>query len=252
MRQPAEKNNAPEAALTTLSLFGYDSLRAKVWAFTQMGLAGLDLRKTRGLRFWKLLGSGAGGGFSLKPDWSRYGLLAVWENRQAAEEFFSSSKLMRQYRERAFEIYTLKLLPVRSRGAWSGTNPFLPAASVVTDAVASIPAAPIVVLTRAAIHLNKLRRFWSFVPPTTLEINNAPGLIASIGVGEAPFVRQATISVWESERAMQEFAYRSPVHARVIKLTREENWYGEELFARFTPVASEGTWNGQDPLAGLL
>lgn len=249
MKQSADKNNALES-LTTLTLFGYDSPAAKVWALSQMGLAGLDLGKAHGLRFWKLLGSGAGGGFSLKPDWSRYGLLAVWENRQAADEFFSNSELMRKYRQHAFEIYTIRLLPARSRGEWSGTNPFLPAAAAAAPAPKA--SAPIAVLTRATIHLSKLRRFWSYVPPTSLEIQNAKGLIASIGVGEAPFVKQATFSLWESENAMRQFAYRSPVHARVIKLTRDENWYAEELFARFTAVASEGAWKGRDPLAGLL
>jgi heme-degrading monooxygenase HmoA len=244
MRQPAEKKNFDES-LTMLTLFGYKSRAAKAWAFSQMGLAGFDLGKVKGLEFWKLLGSGEGGGFSLKPNWSRYALLGVWENEQAADVFFNDSELMRKYRRHAFEIYTIKLLPTRSRGEWSGTNPFLPI-------VSANPSAPVAVLTRATIHFKKLRRFWSYVPPTSLEIKNAAGLIASIGIGEAPFVRQATFSLWESENAMQKFAYHSPVHAEVVKLTRAENWYREELFARFTLIAAEGTWNGRDPLAGLL
>ncbi|UOQ77376.1 hypothetical protein MUN84_01260 [Hymenobacter sp. 5516J-16] len=73
----------------------------------------------------------------------------------------------------------------------------------------------------------------------------APGVRAAIGLGELPVVRQATFSLWESQQAMQDYAYRSEKHKQVIKLTRQENWYGEELFARFRVVRTEGTWDGR-------
>lgn len=242
---PSGENKDSGAPLTTLTLFGYNSTAARLWAFSQMGLAGFDLKKIQGLRFWKLLGSGKGGGFSLEPNWSRYGFLGVWETFADADTFFDKSKLMQKYRRHADEIWTIRLLPARSHGKWSGTNPFSPVAPAKLNA-------PVAVLTRATIRLPKLARFWSYVPQTSREIENAEGLIVSIGVGEAPFFRQATFSLWQSENAMQKFAYQNPVHVEVIKLTREENWYGEELFARFTPVASEGAWNGRDPLAEFL
>lgn len=210
-----------------------------------MGLAGGELSRTVGLQFWKLLGTGDGGGFSLKPHWGRYGLMQVWDSPEAADEFLANSSLMQKYRRRAAEIWTVKLLPVKAHGKWSGANPFEPLA-------APKPNAPTAVLTRAKIRFSKLHRFWRYVPATSREIEQAEGLIASIGVGEAPFIRQATFSLWQNEKAMQNFAYKSAVHREVIKLTRQENWYSEDLFARFTPIASEGSWNGRDPLAGLI
>jgi heme-degrading monooxygenase HmoA len=80
-------------------------------------------------------------------------------------------------------------------------------------------------------------------------MSRAPGFITSFGIGEAPFFRQATFSVWASAADIKNFAYRSPEHAEVIKKTREENWYSEELFARFKIVSSEGALNGLNPLA---
>ena len=51
---------------------------------------------------------------------------------------------------------------------------------------------------------------------------------------------------------MKQFAYKTNNHAEVIKKTRKENWYKEEMFTRFTILASYGTLNGHDPLQGLL
>lgn len=226
----------------TLTLFGYGGGREKLWALAQMGLANFQLKKVEGLRFWKMMGSGEGGGFSLKPDWTRYALLSVWENAESADEFFAESNLMREFRRRATEIWTIRLLPVRVHGKWSGQNPFEPIVKSPSESE------PVAVLTRAAINLTKLPRFWSYVPETSREIERAEGLIASIGIGEAPFFRQATFSLWRSEADMKNFAYQSKIHAEVVKLTRAEKWYKEELFARFVPVASEGKWNGRNPL----
>jgi hypothetical protein len=61
----------------------------------------------------------------------------------------------------------------------------------------------------------------------------ADGLRFSLGLGERPLVRQATLSVWDSLTQMQRFAYHAPGHRTVMQRTRAEGWYAEELFARF-------------------
>jgi hypothetical protein len=45
-----------------------------------MYLANFLIKKTSGLKFYKLLGTGAGAGFSLYPDFSTYSILCVWDN----------------------------------------------------------------------------------------------------------------------------------------------------------------------------
>jgi hypothetical protein len=232
------------SALTTITLFGYSG-QEKIWAFAQMGFARSQLARVAGLRFWKLLGSGHGSGFSLRPNWSRYGLFAVWENVAALENFFATSLLMRAYRQHAEEIWTVRLLPLEAHGAWSGVNPF-------SQFVPTPNAGPIAILTRATIRLSRLRAFWSAVPAASQALDYADGLLASIGLGEAPFIRQATFSLWRSVDDVQAFAYRTQAHREAMRRTRAENWYHEELFARFAPVASEGRWNRRNPLDGIL
>ena len=233
-----------EAALTTVTLCRYEGAQ-RVWAFNQMGTSRRVLARTEGLRFWKLLGTGQGRGFSLRPDFSQYGLLGVWTSRQAADRFISSASLMQEYRRRSSECWTLWLEPYDSRGAWDGTNPFEPAAPRARPG-------PVAVLTRASIRWSQLRNFWAAVHSTIPGLDQAAGLLASVGTGETPIVRPATFSVWRSQDELVRYAYGDPDHAEVIRRRADERWYAEELFARFSPLRSEGTWKGSEPLAGLL
>jgi hypothetical protein len=83
-------------------------------------------------------------------------------------------------------------------------------------------------------------------------MHTVQGFITSVGIGEMPWIKQATFSVWESKEKMKQFAYKQQTHTKVIQKTREENWYAEEMFVRFKVVASFGFLNGFDPLKGKL
>lgn len=227
-------------SLTSLTLMRFSGA-SRVWMMTQMAFARPALRRIPGLRFWKLLGMGDG--FSLRPDLGAYGLLAVWASPEYADAFFDGAPVMRRFRSHADEVWTVRMVAIQSRGTWSGVNPFRP--------VASLDGGPLCVLTRATIRWRRLAAFWSHVPDTNRALAGVPGLALSVGIGEAPVVRQATFSLWRSDADMRAFAYRHPAHAEVIRRTRNEFWYAEDLFVRFKPLSAQGTWRGDEPLARL-
>jgi heme-degrading monooxygenase HmoA len=234
-------------SITTLTLFRFPDLKSKLWAFSQMQFAHSFIAKSPGLIFYKLMVSGRDIGFSLFPDWGVYALLGVWENKEAANNFFNHSNTYKQYQEKSIEQWTIFMKPIQTKGFWSGGNPFIP--SLELDANNPM----IAVITRATIKPNKLLKFWRFVPISQRPIQRGcPGLIYTKGVGEVPVIQMATFSVWENLDSLKNYAYNSLEHREAIKKTHKIDWYREEMFTRFQPFKTIGTWEGKDILAPYL
>jgi hypothetical protein len=106
----------------------------------------------------------------------------------------------------------------------------------------------VAVITRADVRRRSWRDFAAAGKEVDAELHTAAGLIDVVGIGEAPVGRLATFSLWESSQAARAYAYAMPRHQQVIEETRDGDWYSEELFARFEPYGSTGTWNGRNPL----
>ena len=215
------------------------------FALLAMAIHRLPMIMQKNCTFWKLLGSGKNGTFDLKPDWQQWGLLAVWDDHESFDQFYKTSFIAKWWNFFGVEKWVLLCEPLQSHGKWDGKEPF-------GKPDVQNPAGPVAVLTRATIRLSKLKRFWANVDSPANLMTSAKGYITSFGIGEAPVYRQATFSIWKSLDDVKSFAYGSKEHAEVIKKTRIEGWYSEELFARFKPIESWGTLNNTDPLKGSI
>ncbi|MDQ1247244.1 MAG: hypothetical protein QG597_1614 [Actinomycetota bacterium] len=213
-------------------------------ALGRMGVHRLQLRRVPGLSFAKLLGTGSGDSFTLgDADLHHWALLTVFADEAAAARFAGGS-ILRSWRRTADEGLDLRLRPLISRGRWAGQEPF------ITDESPARWDGPVAAITRARIRPQQWRTFWSSVPPVAEDLRSRTGVLLTLGIGEAPVGLQGTFSVWESNRALTEFAQRGAVHRAVIADTERLGWYSEELFARFAVVAASGTFNGRPIPAG--
>ena len=232
---------------------------------SRMGFDRPLLAATAGLWFWKLMGTGKGASMTLGADLRRWAMFAVWDDESFLDAFLEESEISALRGRLGAETYDLKLTPLRARGAWSGSNPLTvdggdlagqPPGAAPAGMAGGRPTAleagdgPVAVLTRATIRPRRLLRFYRSIAPPAEELAAQPGLLASVGIGEWPLARQGTFSLWESPDAVRAYATGGPGHREVMRRTRAERWYSEELFARFRPFDARGTWDGSDPLAG--
>jgi heme-degrading monooxygenase HmoA len=218
--------------IVSLSILKYPKKNI-AFAFLAMALHRLPLLLNKKCSFWKLMGSGKNGTFDINPDYQQWALLAVWDTIEDFENFNKHSFIARWWNRFTLSKRTLICEPLEAHGKWDNQQPFgNPKIKDHKGAVA--------ILTRATIRPSRLKNFWKNVPRVAAIMSNTEGFITSVGIGEAPFFRQATFSIWRSLDDVKKFAYKDPEHAEIIRLTRQENWYSEELFARFKIIRNEG------------
>jgi hypothetical protein len=241
--------------IASFHLVRESALRAPV-AMARLGTDRFRLARVPGLVFWRLLGTGRGSDTGPGVDPRRTALFAVWEDDAALEAFLARSAVGRRWSKigpaldshpgahtgaHTSEVWHVRLRLLGGHGTWRGTDP-------LEGLVPGAATGPIAVVTRADVRPSVWREFGRAGRVVDDELHRADGLIDVVGIGEAPVGRLATFSLWESIEAARRFAYSMPDHVEVVRRTRAEQWYSEELFARFEPYGSSGSWNGQDPL----
>lgn len=222
-----------QTAVAVMVLLDIASPR-RAWSRLVAGPAAL--RQVAGLRWCKVLGCGHEGGFGLRPSATRQGLFCVFDDALLAQRFLDASPEMAACRLHARELCSVLLYPYSSIGSWSGE----------AVPVTALPpgSGPVAALTRASIRLSQAWPFWRRAPAAQRALGSARGCRLAAGLGEAPLLRQATFSVWDSETDMNAYA-RQGAHLAAIRASRAGGYFSEAMFVRFVPVGLQGEWKGQ-------
>lgn len=206
------------------------------WGLFQLAFGRFFMRNTPGLKFFKVLGSGENGGFGLKPSLNRQSLFCCFKSEEFAKSFLTDSSVVKKYRKKAEEFFSVELKSYSSKGTWSSNT---------IDESTTLPASgPIASLTRASIKISKAKRFWSLAPDSESSLYSSEGCLLSAGLGEAPLLRQATFSIWDNPNSLNAYAKQGS-HLRAIKLAIKENYFSESMFVRFRPTNPKGIWQGK-------
>lgn len=201
-----------------------------LFGFLSMMIFRLPLIFNKKIVFWKLMGSGKNGTFDIQPDLNQWAILFTTHEPTACVPSF----IKWYFKFFRCNVNLFFMQPTEGHGLWDGKKIFgeLPKQTDYNGTIA--------VLTRATIRISRLKIFWRNVDKVADKMSTAPGFILSYGIGEMPWIKQATFSIWQNKESMKAFAYNMQQHADVIKKTRKENWYKEELFVRFRILSVEG------------
>jgi len=196
-----------------------------------MAINKIQLKRLSGVTFIKLLGTGKGESFTPRDaNPLRWGMLITVSENQI--DMLDKSFVVKSWQKICISEYRVLLKPISSHGFWSGKQPF---------AVDKFEwAGKIAAVTRARIVWRKNLIFWRAVPPVTESLHQSPGLLNAIGIGEAPIGLQGTFSIWQDAASLRDFAYKGQAHSEAIRATSANQWYSEELFARFAVIEERG------------
>ncbi|MGB8649150.1 MAG: monooxygenase, partial [Mycobacteriales bacterium] len=152
----------PVPALVTLHVWRVSPGRVPV-AVARTALDRGPARRTAGVRFCKLLGTGRGF-LPHQADPTRWAKLTVWSRP-------GPDPVADRWARVAEESWRVDLVPLSSRGRWSRRAPFGAPTPSRYDG-------PVAVLTRARLAPSRAVAFWRAVPPVGAALGTADGLRA--------------------------------------------------------------------------
>jgi hypothetical protein len=170
------------------------------------------------------------------------GMIAAWDDDAALDRFLAGHPLAKRFAGG----WQVRLQPLRVFGAWAGM-PGLPSQPLPVE-----DREPVGILTLGRLRLRRLADFRRTAAPAEADAIRHQALLAGTGLARPPRL-VATFSLWRSAAAMREYAVGpGGPHAAALQADRERPFHHESAFVRLRPYASQGAWNGRNPLAGLV
>ncbi len=221
------------------------------WGWLRLVAGSTPYKDVPGLTMVKVMGSGHGGGFTLRPSATHQGLICTFTHLDLALQFLDSPAVQ-AYRSRARECWSGVMSVQSARGHWDKQSwqASSPEALGERDDTEDTLRAPFAVLTRASIVPTKAMAFWRYAPSAQADLSQAPGCLLAMGLGEAPLVRQCTFSLWQDTAAMLQYAHQG-AHQAASAAAYRHQFFSESLFVRMQVLQMAGVWQGRsfDPQA---
>jgi hypothetical protein len=109
----------------------------------------------------------------------------------------------------------------------------------------------VAVLTIGHLRLGRAAPFLRSSAPAERGAVRNPAVLASTALARPPHL-VSTFSLWRSAAAMRDYAHDSTgTHQAAVRADRAKPFHHESAFIRFRPYASQGSWDGRDPLASV-
>lgn len=184
-----------------------------------------------------------------RPQASRGGIIAFWEDTEALDDFL----LWHPLAEDLNRGWTIRMQPLTASGAWSGLRVSVPDSAAIDH----------VGLTAALTIGNvKPMRFGGLSKRNTQierQILRSPGFVWGTALAGPPRLL-ATVSIWESSKALTAFA-RHGAHLDGIRASVPKNrvpgqpafadgttYFDEAAFIRCRPFGASGHLSGRNPM----
>jgi hypothetical protein len=215
-----------------------------LWRTNRLLFQGLDATKVAGMTYAEVVFAAQLGKWLPVPKPGRLGLIAAWDNDAALDRFLDDHP----FAEHLAGGWHTRLEPLHRFGSWAGMDALLMSDSPAADDE------PVAALTLGRLKISRTRAFLKSARPTERDAVHNPAVAAVTGFGRlTPPRLVSTFTIWRNLAAMREYAFgKDGSHQAAVKVDRAKPFHRESAFLRFRPYASQGAWDGTDPVAALL
>jgi hypothetical protein len=161
------------------------------------------------------------------------------------------ARVMAPLADGAAQRWRVLLRPASVHGAWAGFCPNEVDADDRHNAKSLRAEEPVVVLIHGVLRARYLVKFTRDSAEVGKQLARTAGYLGGLALSDTPLTT-ASFSCWRSVQDSRAFAFAAGTHRDAYKVDRAEHRHATEFFVRFRPLYSEGTFEGRDPLAGVL